>query len=110
MNNDHRLANTVFLRDGAQHVRVSVQEILYLEADDNSTHVHALHRSYTVPRMLKEVLDELPAGRLERMHRSYAVNLDQVKAISDNGLHVGERWLPIGRTFREKVLGNLRLL
>ncbi len=104
------MSDAVFVRDGSQHVRLPVGEILYIEADDNSTHVHALHRSYTVPRMLKEVLDELPAGRLERVHRSYAVNLDRVKAISDNGLHVGERWLPIGRSFREGVLGKLRLL
>lgn len=104
------MSEAVFVRDGSQHVRLPMSEILYIEADDNSTHVHALHRSYTVPRMLKEVLDQLPAGRLERVHRSYAVNLDRVKAISDNGLHVGERWLPIGRSFREGVLGKLRLL
>lgn len=100
----------VFVREGAQHVRLPVSEILFLEADDNSTHVHAVSKTYTVGRMLKEVLDEFPTHRMERVHRSYAVNLDRVKAISDNGLHVGERWLPIGRSFREGVLGKLRLL
>ena len=104
------MSEAVFVRDGSQHVRLPMSEILYIEADDNSTHVHALHRSYTVPRMLKEVLDQLPAGRLERVHRSYAVNLDRVKAISDNGLHVGERWLPIGRSFRGVVMKRLRML
>ena len=100
----------VFVRDGSKHVRLPVDDILFVEADDNSTHLHAVHRSYTVPRMLKEVLDELPAGRLERVHRSYAVNLARVQAVSDNGLHVGERWLPIGRSFRSEVMKRLRLL
>ena len=100
----------VFVRDGVQHVRLPVSEILFLEADDNSTHVHAVSKTYTVGRMLKEVLDELPPQRLERVHRSYAVNLERVKAISDNGLHVGEKWLPIGRSFRREVLKRLRLL
>lgn len=100
----------VFVRDGTQHVRVQVNDILYIEADDNSAHLHTTQRSYTVPRMLKDILDELPAGRLERVHRSYAVNLECVKAISDNGLHVGERWLPIGRSFRDEVRKRLRLL
>lgn len=104
------LANTVFLRDGAQHVRVSVHEILYLEADDNSTRVCCEARGYTVGRMLKEVLDEMASERLERIHRSYAVNLDRVQAISDNGLHVGERWLPIGRSYRSAVLQRLRMI
>lgn len=100
----------VFVRDGSKHVRLAVGDILFVEADDNSTHLHAEHRSYTVPRMMKEVLDELPVGRLERVHRSYAVNLDRVKAISDNGLHVGEHWLPIGRSFRPEVMKRLRVL
>lgn len=104
------LDNAVFLRDGAQHVRVSVQEILYLEADDNSTRVHCEARAYVVGRMLKTVLDEIACARLERIHRSYAVNMDRVQAISDNGLHVGDRWLPIGRSYRPAVLQRLRMI
>lgn len=104
------LATAVFVRDGRQWVRLLVGDILYVEADDNSTHVHAVSKTYTVGRMLKEVLEELPPHRLARVHRSYAVNLERVYAISDNGLHVGERWLPIGRSFRADVLKRLRLL
>lgn len=104
------LANTIFLRDGAQHVRVSFQDILYLEADDNSTRVYCEARVYSVGRMLKEVLDEMGTERLERIHRSYAVNLDRIQAISDNGLHVGDRWLPIGRSYRSTVMQRLRMI
>jgi len=30
--------------------------------------------------------------------------------VSDNGLHVDGRWFPIGRSYREEVLGRLKLL
>lgn len=100
----------VFVRDGARHVRLPIDEILYIEADDNNTCLHTVHRTYRVTRMLKDVLEELPEGRMERVHRSYAVNLARVLAVSDNGLHVGERWLPIGRSFRDEVRKRLRLL
>lgn len=100
----------IFLRDGAQWVRVPVQDILYLEADDNSTRVCGVQRSYTVGRMLKEVLVELSSDHMERIHRSYAVNIERVHAISDQGVHVGDRWLPIGRSYRPSVLQRLRLL
>jgi DNA-binding LytR/AlgR family response regulator len=104
------MGDAVFVRDGDRHVRLPMSGILFMEADDNSTHVHTSQRRYTVPRMLKEVLEELPQGRVERVHRSYAVNLDRVMAVSDNGLHVGDRWLPIGRSFRPEVMKRLRLL
>ena len=70
----------IFLRDGAQWVRVPVQDILYLEADDNSTRVCGVQRSYTIGRMLKEVLVELSSDHMERIHRSYAVNIERVHA------------------------------
>lgn len=104
------VSQSVYLKDGAQWVRVPVQDILYMEAADNATHVFSTQRAYTVGRMLKDVLDEMASERMERVHRSFAVNLDRVQAISDNGLHVGERWLPIGRSYRPTVLQRLRII
>jgi len=101
---------SVYLKDGAQWVRVPVQDILYMEADDSTTHVYSTLHTYTVGRMLKDVLDEVASERMERVHRSFAVNLDRVQAISDNGLHVGDRWLPIGRSYRPTVLQRLRMI
>ncbi|MBK8499023.1 MAG: LytTR family transcriptional regulator [Flavobacteriales bacterium] len=102
--------DAVFVRDGHQWVRLPLSDILYIEADDNSTKVHTEGRTYLVARMMKAVVEELDDPHFERIHRSFAVNLVRVKAISDNGLHVGERWLPIGRSYRGAVLQRLRLI
>ncbi len=100
----------VFVRDGRQWSRVAVSEVLYLEADDNSTTVHTTSRTFIVPRILKDVLDTVADARIQRIHRCHAVNLERVLAISDNGLHVGDKWLPIGRSFRGEVLKLLRMI
>lgn len=104
------VGNAVFLRDGRQWSRVALSDLLYLEADDNSTTVHTASRKFIVPRMLKEVLDTVSDERIQRIHRCHAVNLERVQAVSDNGLRLGERWLPIGRSFRPEVMERLRLL
>ncbi|MBK7944827.1 MAG: LytTR family transcriptional regulator [Flavobacteriales bacterium] len=100
----------VFVRDGRQWSRVAVSELLYLEADDNSTTVQTASRTFIVPRMLKDVLDAVADERILRIHRCHAVNLERVQAVSDNGLHVGDKWLPIGRSFRSEVLKLLRMI
>lgn len=100
----------VFVRDGRQWSRVAVSEVLYLEADDNSTTVQTASRTFIVPRMLKDVLDAVADERILRIHRCHAVNLERVQAVSDNGLHVGDKWLPIGRSFRSEVLKLLRMI
>lgn len=84
--------------------------MLFMEADDNSTTVHTASRTFIVPRMLKEVLDTVSDERIQRIHRCHAVNLERVQAVSDSGLRLGERWLPIGRSFRPEVMKRLRLL
>ncbi|MFZ1694268.1 MAG: LytTR family DNA-binding domain-containing protein [Flavobacteriales bacterium] len=100
----------VFVREGRQWSRVAVSEVLYLEADDNSTTVQTSSRTFIVPRMLKDVLDTVADERILRIHRCHAVNLERVQAVSDNGLHVGDKWLPIGRSFRSEVLKLLRMI
>lgn len=87
-----------------------MNEVLYLEADDNCTTVHTVSRTYMVPRMLKDVLDTMNDERIQRIHRCHAVNLERVQAVSDNGLQLGLRWLPVGRSFRAEVYRRLRLL
>lgn len=104
------MGDTVFVRDGRQWSRVPVGELLYLEADDNSTMMHTTSRTFVVPRMLKDVLDTLADERIQRIHRCHAVNLERVQAVSDNGLQLGQRWLPVGRSFRAEVYRRLRLL
>ena len=104
------LGRAVFVRDGRQWSRLPVNEVLYLEADDNCTTVHTVSRTYMVPRMLKDVLDTMNDERIQRIHRCHAVNLERVQAVSDNGLQLGQRWLPVGRSFRVEVYRRLRLL
>lgn len=104
------MGRSVFVRDGRQWSRVPVNELLYLEADDNTTTMHTASRTFIVSRVLKDVLDTVGDDRIQRIHRCHAVNLERVKAISENGVHVGDRWLPIGRSFRSEVYGRFRLL
>jgi DNA-binding LytR/AlgR family response regulator len=103
-------SKAIFVREGRQWDRVPIGELLYMEADDNSTTVHTTARSYSVPRMLKDVLDAIADERIQRIHRCHAVNIERVQAVSDSGVHLAGRWLPIGRSFKPDLLKRLRLL
>jgi two-component system LytT family response regulator len=55
--------------------------IHWLEADDNYVHVHTAHATFMLRRTLADLLAQLGA-RFARIHRSAAVNLTEVKALS----------------------------
>lgn len=85
-------------------VTLSLDEILYVESNDDVTIVYA-----TEGRCYRNIT---PISRWEailkphflRIHRSYLVNKDAVSGVDVDLLNIGETQLPISRKYREEVL------
>jgi len=69
---------------------IKVEDIVYLEANVNYTHIFMADGSkYVVTRTIKEFEDLLPAERFIRIHNSYIINKDFLeKYIRGEGGHV----------------------
>ena len=86
-------------------VTLSLDEILYVESNDDVTIVYA-----TEGRCYRNIT---PISRWEailkphflRIHRSYLVNRTAVTGVDVDLLYIGETQLPISRKYREEVLG-----
>jgi DNA-binding LytR/AlgR family response regulator len=61
---------------------------------------------------LKELLDKLPAGEFVRVSRNHVVNLARVEHIDllQYAVRVGDRELPVSRTYKENLMRYVRLL
>jgi two-component system LytT family response regulator len=53
-----------------------------LEADDNYVKVHAAERSYLLRRTLRDLLQQLGEQRFVRIHKSVAVNIAEIDALT----------------------------
>jgi two-component system, LytTR family, response regulator len=53
-----------------------------LEADDNYVHVHTAERSYLLRRTLRDLLQQLGEQRFVRIHKSVAVNIAEIDALT----------------------------
>ena len=86
-------------------VTLSVEEILYVESNDDVTIVYATegrcYRNITPISRWEAIL----APRFLRIHRSYLVNKAAVTGVDVDLLYIGETQLPISRKYREEVLG-----
>lgn len=49
----------------------------------------------------------LPPDRFLRVHKSFIVNINKVKIIESNSLQIGDKKIPIGASYKEKVLKAL---
>ena len=86
-------------------VTLSIEEILYVESNDDVTIVYATdgrcYRNITPISRWEAILNP----HFLRIHRSYLVNKTAVTGVDVDLLYIGETQLPISRKYREEVLG-----
>lgn len=59
---------------------------------------------------LSKLMHFLPAHIFIQTHRSYVANINHIKRIVGNTLHVGDAIVPIGREYKECVYSRLNIV
>ncbi|MEQ6166297.1 MULTISPECIES: LytTR family transcriptional regulator DNA-binding domain-containing protein [unclassified Ekhidna] len=93
----------VFLKVGAKKVKISVQDIYYIKSDNNYLDVVTEEKKFIIRNSLDNFLSELKTNDLVRVHRSYAVNIQKVKAINGQYLLIKDIKCPISRSNKREV-------
>ena len=62
---------------------------------------------YTL-QSFKEILSSLPESDFVRVHKSYIVSLRKISSIQKNKIFIGEKAIPIGSTFKEEFLKQIK--
>lgn len=97
-------ADTIFIKDGYDRVKLQLHEIIYLEALKDYTGLVTSVRRYTVLGPLGSLIEEKAFNSFVRIHRSYAVQKNYIEKITATEvLLTGNIALPLGRTYKELV-------
>lgn len=103
-------ADSIFIKTDAGTERVRFAELLVVEGYGNFVKCHlASGRVLLTAETMKHMESELPASQFVRAHKSYLVNMMQVDRLSGNCLHLGNREVPVGNTYRHSVLASFKL-
>ncbi len=103
---------------GTLKFSIKKEDLLYLEAADNYIIIHYLTAQkpvrYMIRNTLKRIEQEMPGSGLVRCHRSYMVNIDNVKVIrkEKEGLIIGFEHpagitVPISKTYLDGFVKRL---
>lgn len=93
----------LFIR-GAQNkqIRVDLSEILFLYSERNYTFIKTVQGRFTIKRSLSKMQEDLDK-RFLRIHNSYIVNTEFLKAISTNTVLIDKDIIPLGRAYRKNL-------
>lgn len=103
-------ASYLFIRQDTRLVKVDFDEICYIRGERDFCSVYlTTGKRMLAGSHLKLLSNALPAGLFMRVHRSYIINLDKVRAIKGNVIEICDAEIPIGSSFREALFSTLKL-
>ncbi|MEL6535133.1 MAG: LytTR family DNA-binding domain-containing protein [Bacteroidota bacterium] len=96
-------AEHLYLKVDKKMVRVEFADIIYVESLKDYVRVITALENLIVHYNLQAFTDLLPSKDFARIHRSYTINLNHIKALDGNSIEIGGKSLPIGRNYQPEV-------
>lgn len=95
---------SIMVKDGDLNVKVKVQDILFVESDNNYIEIYTPMKKYVVRNSLNNFLKEIDEPNMIRIHRSYVANILKIDAINGQYVLIGEHKCPLSRNYKETVI------
>ncbi len=97
----------VYLRVDRKMTKVLFRDILYVESMKDYVKVVTPIGTLITKQSLSSVEAMLPEKMFIRIHRSFIVSADKIKAYTGDMIEVGKAEIPIGKLYRENVQKRL---
>ncbi|MCI2227836.1 response regulator transcription factor [Polaribacter sp. MSW13] len=89
--------------DGYVHI-IPENDILFLEAFDNYCYIQTAEKKLLVPHTLKKTREQLKGNHFFMVHRSYWVNTQKIKSISNHTVVIHEFEVALSRARKEALI------
>ncbi len=100
----------VFVKDNGVLKRISIDDILFLEAMGDYVKVHTSQKFHVVHATLKSIEEKLPSSKFIRVHRSYIVAINKIDYIQEGTISIGKTTIPVADTHKSNLNKRLNLL
>lgn len=102
--------NVIFIKDKGSFLKVKLDDILYLK----SSHVYVeLFLVNKKKLLVRKSLSSLQADLNEdfvRVHRSFIVNVNHIREIKSDSIHILQETIPLGKKYKDELLNRVNLI
>ncbi len=100
----------IFVKSDSKLERLEYDDIFFVEALADYVIFNTGKGKKIVHHTMKGIEKRLPNSTFVRVHRSYIVNLKKIDFLEDMQIHINDKIIPVGSSYKEKFLSNLNLL
>lgn len=98
----------MYFRVDRKNVKVKYDEIIYIEGLSNYVKIYLKNKNLVVYHKLIDLENLLPDDQFARIHRSYIIAVDKIKAYGKDYVEIGDQQLSIGKSYRDEFFRNLK--
>ncbi len=97
----------IFVKTDRQMVKISFEDILYVESLSDYLKIYCGGMIYTVREKISAIEEKLPSEKFMRIHRSFIVALAHIESYTNEQMVIKGNSIPISRSYKEAVLQKL---
>ncbi|WP_103070074.1 LytR/AlgR family response regulator transcription factor [Aquimarina sediminis] len=97
----------IFIKVDKKMIKVYFEDILYIKSLKDYVIIKTNYKDYVTHYNLSAITRLLPMHFFIRIHRSYTIALNKIKAIDKNCIEIDDILLPIGRNYLKEVKNKI---
>ena len=97
-------SNHILLHADHKIYKVKLDDIQYIEGLKEYVSYFTKDKRIIVLQSLKDIEVTLLPYRFIRVHRSYIVPIEKIRSLDGNQVQIGDKLIPIGRSYKEEVI------
>lgn len=121
-NNDNKVTDNIgikktpdrhdyfFMKKDGKFIRLYYNDILWFDVSSRSMTINTKSGQFHVLARFSNFVEELGYPDFVRVHRSYAVNINQITSFDENNLMINDIEIPIGRVHKTDLMEHLKIL
>ncbi len=97
----------IYIKENKKIIKIFIKDILFVESIKNYVRIVTVHKSVVTKHAITYFEEVLPSSEFLRIHRSYIVAISKIEAFTAVNIEIGNKEIPIGRSYKNIVLKNL---
>lgn len=98
----------IYVKSGKRTVKIFLKEILFIEGAKEFVKIRTIHEEIITYQTLQDFEQRLPDDAFIRIHRSFIIAVDHLRAYNATHAQVGNTEIPIGQSYQRTVKNMLR--
>ncbi|WP_372755227.1 LytR/AlgR family response regulator transcription factor [Mariniflexile sp.] len=98
--------NFIFVKSEYENIKIDIDSIKYMQGLKDYIKIYTSQSDKAILTLssFKDILGKLPSSNFIRVHRSFVVNIDFIKALQKTKIIVDGIQIPIGETYKDDVI------